>query len=108
MAVSDEAEMYVSVFCRNIALEYLKANEVTVKAPASLSCLFSCIRTDFFIASLYAIVDIEGIKILWDKNSLGKSGSLFPQLFHLYSECFTTKKQYNNPAVIKKFISLLI
>lgn len=70
MAVSDEAEMYVSVFCRNIALEYLKANEVTVKAPASLSCLFSCIRTDFFIASLYAIVDLEGIKILWDKISL--------------------------------------
>lgn len=48
--VTDKTEMYGLIFCRSITLEYLKANEVTLKPPVGLLCLLSFIRTAFFIA----------------------------------------------------------
>lgn len=47
---ADKVEMYVLIFCRNITLEYLKANEVTLKSPVVLICLFAFTRTKFFMA----------------------------------------------------------
>lgn len=48
--LSDTTEMYVLIFYRSIALEYLNANEVTFKFPVGLLCLFSFLRTQFFRA----------------------------------------------------------
>lgn len=48
--ISNNVEIYVLIFYRRITLEYLKANEVTLKPPVALLCLFSFIRTAFFIA----------------------------------------------------------
>ena len=50
IGISDKVEMYVLIFYRSITLEYLKANEVICKPSVGLLCLFSFIRTEFFIA----------------------------------------------------------
>lgn len=43
----DTIEMYVLIFQRSLIL--FKANEVTLKPPVGLSCLFSFIRTEYYI-----------------------------------------------------------
>lgn len=88
--VCDKVETYVLIFYRSITLEYSKTNEVTFKPPVGLLCLSSFIRAEFFIAKFVRCCPFRRDQILWNKSRLGKFGSLFPQLVHLYG-CLTTK-----------------
>ena len=82
---SDTVEMSVLVSYGNVTLEYLKANEVIFKPPPVGSlCLFSFIRTGFIIAKFVCYCQFRRDQILWNKRSLGRFGSLFHQLFHLF------------------------
>ena len=49
--------------------------------PVGLLCLFSFIRTEFFLAKFVCCCRFRRDQILWNKSSLGKLGSLFLSCF---------------------------